>query len=71
MALGASDPSGCWGRAEGPQSLVTNPLGYPFALKATLLSQADKVCTDVPEKTKQKEHVVAALRVSLTAIAII
>ena len=28
----------------------------------TLLGQADKICTNVPEKTKEKEHVVAALR---------
>ena len=37
-----------------------HPLSHKAAVSRTLLSQADKINMDVPEKTKEKEHVVAA-----------
>ena len=41
-----------------------HPLAHKAEVARTLLSRADKICTDIPEKTKEKEHVTAALRMN-------
>ena len=41
-----------------------HPLVRKAAVACTLFSRADKICTDIPEKTKEKENVTADLRMN-------
>ena len=39
-----------------------HPLAHKVAVARTLFNRAEKICTDVPDTDKEKEHVAKALQ---------
>ena len=41
-----------------------HPLAHKAAVARTLLTRADRICTDFPDKAKEKEHFAQVLRMN-------